>query len=161
MSKILRDDLLVISQLIEMNEKILDVGCGDGNLLEYLSKNKNADCRGIEIRREGVNECVKKGLSVIQGDANYDLADYPDKSFSTIILSLQSGRCSRLSCEMRFHALLRSSSFHSCSCSHSRSCCSRSPTRSFQISFSRHVGHFWLDFDFALLHICIHVRQKI
>tara|TARA_B100000686_G_C16772306_1_gene966016 strand:- start:1046 stop:1648 length:603 start_codon:yes stop_codon:yes gene_type:complete len=87
MSKILRDDLLVISQLIEMNEKILDVGCGDGNLLEYLSKNKNADCRGIEIRREGVNECVKKGLSVIQGDANYDLADYPDKSFSTIILS--------------------------------------------------------------------------
>ena len=87
MSKILRDDLLLISQLIEMNEKILDVGCGDGNLLEYLSKEKNADCRGIEIKREGVNECVKKGLSVIQGDANYDLEDYPDKSFSTVILS--------------------------------------------------------------------------
>ena len=86
MSEILRDDLLVISQLIEMNEKILDVGCGDGNLLEYLSKNKNADCRGIEIRRDRLNECVKKGLSLIQGDANYDLERFsPYRNFDEFL----------------------------------------------------------------------------
>ena len=83
----LRNDLFVISKLINKEEKILDVGCGDGNLLDYLSKEKNADCRGIEISQSGVNECVKKGLSVIQGDANYDLDDYPDNAFSTVILS--------------------------------------------------------------------------
>ncbi len=83
----LRNDLFVISKLIDDKEKILDVGCGDGNLLNYLSKFKNADCRGIEISQSGVNECVKKGLSVIQGDANYDLDDYPSNAFTTVILS--------------------------------------------------------------------------
>ena len=83
----LRNDLFVISKLVNQNEKILDVGCGDGNLLNYLSKVKNADCRGIEIKQSGVNECVKKGLSVIQGDANFDLKDYPNNAFSTVILS--------------------------------------------------------------------------
>ncbi len=83
----LRNDLYVISKLIKKDEKILDVGCGSGNLLNYLSKFKGADCRGIEISQSGVNECVKKGLSVIQGDANYDLIDYPDNAFSTVILS--------------------------------------------------------------------------
>ena len=87
MSKNLRNDLLVISKLIGKKEKILDVGCGNGKLLNYLSKKKSADCRGIEISQSGVNECVKKGLSVIQGDANYDLDDYPDNAFSTVILS--------------------------------------------------------------------------
>ena len=83
----LRNDLFVISKLVNHNEKILDVGCGDGNLLSHLSRVKNADCRGIEIKQSGVNECVKKGLSVIQGDANFDLKDYPDNAFSTVILS--------------------------------------------------------------------------
>lgn len=83
----LRNDLFVISRLINEKEKILDVGCGDGNLLDYLSRIKNADCRGIELKQSGVNECVKKGLSVIQGDANYDLNDYPSNAFSTVILS--------------------------------------------------------------------------
>ena len=83
----LRNDLFVISKLIDEKEKILDVGCGNGNLLNYLSKVKMADCRGIEISQSGVNECVKKGLSVIQGDANYDLDDYPSNAFSTVILS--------------------------------------------------------------------------
>ena len=68
-------------------EKILDVGCGSGNLLDFLFKTKKAICRGIEISQSGVNECVKKGLSVIQGDANYDLDDYPNNAFSTVILS--------------------------------------------------------------------------
>ena len=63
------------------------MGCGSGNLLDFLLKTKKAICRGIEISQSGVNECVKKGLSVIQGDANYDLDDYPDNAFSTVILS--------------------------------------------------------------------------
>ena len=83
----LRNDLYVISRLIRKEEKILDVGCGNGKLLNYLAKEKKADCRGIEISQSGVNECVKKGLSVIQGDANYDLDDYPNNAFSTVILS--------------------------------------------------------------------------
>ena len=87
MRKNLRKDLFVISKLINDEEKILDVGCGNGNLLDFLSKTKKAICRGIEISQSGVNDCVKKGLSVIQGDANYDLDDYPDDAFSTVILS--------------------------------------------------------------------------
>ncbi len=87
MSKILRNDLLIIAKLIQKNEKVLDVGCGDGNLLDFLVKKKDVDCRGIELSQQGVNKCVKKGLSVIQGDANYDLSDYPDKSFTTVVLS--------------------------------------------------------------------------
>ena len=87
MRKNLRKDLFVISKLIDDKEKILDVGCGSGNLLDFLLKTKKAVCRGIEISQSGVNDCVKKGLSVIQGDANYDLDDYPDDAFSTVILS--------------------------------------------------------------------------
>ena len=87
MTKILRNDLITISNLIQKNEKVLDVGCGDGNLIYYLSKNKNVNCRGIEITLKGVGSCLEKGLSVVQGDANFDLEDYPDNSFSTVILS--------------------------------------------------------------------------
>ena len=87
MTKILRNDLIKISNLIQKNEKVLDVGCGDGNLIYYLSKNKNVNCRGIEITLKGVGSCLEKGLSFVQGDANFDLEDYPDNSFSTVILS--------------------------------------------------------------------------
>ena len=87
MTKILRKDLLKISNLIEENERVLDVGCGDGNLIYHLSNKKNVECRGIEITLNGVGSCLEKGLNVIQGDANYDLEDYPDDSFSTVILS--------------------------------------------------------------------------
>ena len=83
----LRKDLEIIVELIKPNEKILDVGCGEGILLEYLLKNKSVDCRGIEINQKGVNKCVEKGLSVIQGDANIDLKGYPDDFFSSVILS--------------------------------------------------------------------------
>ena len=83
----MRKDLFIIAKLIEKNEKVLDVGCGDGKLLDFLSKTKKVDCRGIELKQKGVNQCVKKGLSVIQGDANYDLIDYPPDSFSSVILS--------------------------------------------------------------------------
>ena len=83
----LRNDLSVIAKLIQKEEKVLDVGCGDGKLLDFLSKTKNVSCRGIELKQNGVNQCVKKGLSVIQGDANFDLSDYPSNAFSTVILS--------------------------------------------------------------------------
>ena len=87
MTKILRNDLQIISSLIQENEKVLDVGCGNGNLIEFLSKEKSVDCKGIEIELEKMNYCLKKGLSVVQGDANYDLNDFSDNSFSTVILS--------------------------------------------------------------------------
>ena len=83
----LRRDLKLIADLIRDEEKILDVGCGEGSLINYLQKQKNVDCRGIELSQNGVNKCVTKGLSVIQGDANFDLKDYPDGAFSTVILS--------------------------------------------------------------------------
>tara|TARA_B100000989_G_scaffold91564_1_gene66252 strand:- start:13654 stop:14250 length:597 start_codon:yes stop_codon:yes gene_type:complete len=84
---VLRRDLEVIADLIVEREKILDVGCGEGSLIHHLQKCKSVDCRGIELSQNGVNKCVSKGLSVIQGDANLDLKDYPDGAFSTVILS--------------------------------------------------------------------------
>ena len=66
---------------------MLDVGCGDGALLRILGEHREVDGRGIELSREGVNECVAKGLAVIQGDADTDLADYPDDAFDYVILS--------------------------------------------------------------------------
>ena len=83
----MKNEFKVIADLIEKNKKVLDVGCGDGNLIYYLAKNKNVNCRGIEITLKGVGSCLEKGLSVVQGDANFDLEDYPDNSFSTVILS--------------------------------------------------------------------------
>lgn len=84
---ILRKDLKIISEFIEEKEKVLDVGCGEGDLIDFLSKKKFVDCRGIELSQDGVNKCVEKGLTVIQGDANADLNDYPNSVFSTVILS--------------------------------------------------------------------------
>ena len=82
-----RVDLLVVAQMIDYHAKVLDVGCGDGELLRLLTETRNVDGRGIELSREGVNESVAKGLAVIQGDADTDLADYPDDAFDFVILS--------------------------------------------------------------------------
>jgi len=82
-----RVDLLVIADMVEKGTRVLDIGCGDGSLLQYLAEAKGVDSRGIEISQKGVNNCVAKGLSVIQGDADADLRDYPDKSFDYVILS--------------------------------------------------------------------------
>ena len=87
MKKTLRNDLQIISSFISENVKVLDVGCGNGSLIEFLSNKKNVDGKGIEIELEKMNFCLKKGLSVVQGDANYDLNDFSDNSFSTVILS--------------------------------------------------------------------------
>jgi methionine biosynthesis protein MetW len=82
-----RIDLLLVAGMIEANSRVLDVGCGDGALLRLLSEERGVDARGIEISQRGVNDCVAKGLSVIQGDADTDLADYPDDAFDYVILS--------------------------------------------------------------------------
>ncbi|WP_321395074.1 methionine biosynthesis protein MetW [Emcibacter sp.] len=85
--KDIRVDLLLIADMIGEDSSVLDVGCGDGVLLNYLVHQKNVDGRGIEISPEGVNKSIAKGLSVIQGDAERDIAYYPDNSFDVVILS--------------------------------------------------------------------------
>lgn len=82
-----RADLLLVADMVEPNSRVLDVGCGDGTLLRLLSEDKKVDARGIELSQGGVNDCVAKGLSVIQGDADTDLAAYPDDAFDYVILS--------------------------------------------------------------------------
>lgn len=82
-----RLDHLLIADMVEPGARVLDVGCGDGALLQLLARAKNVDGRGVELSQRGVNECVAKGLSVIQGDADTDLADYPDDGFDYVILS--------------------------------------------------------------------------
>ncbi len=83
----LRPDLLAVARMLEPRSRVLDVGCGDGTLLRHLSERHGVDARGIELSQRGVNDCVAQGLSVIQGDADTDLAGYPDDSFDFVILS--------------------------------------------------------------------------
>ncbi|WP_187969265.1 methionine biosynthesis protein MetW [Aquibium microcysteis] len=82
-----RIDLQLIAGFIRPRARVLDVGCGDGELLAYLEQDKQVDGRGVEISQRGVNECVARGLSAIQGDADTDLVFYPDKGFDYVILS--------------------------------------------------------------------------
>ena len=83
----IRIDLQLIADMIEPNSRVLDVGCGDGALLEYLVHFKQVDGRGVEISQAGVNACVARGLSVVQGDADTDLKDYPADAFDHVVLS--------------------------------------------------------------------------
>jgi methionine biosynthesis protein MetW len=82
-----RVDLLMVARMVDRGSRILDVGCGDGELLRLLRDQRSADARGLELSQSGVNECVAKGLSVIQGDADTDLVDYPTDGFDYVILS--------------------------------------------------------------------------
>ena len=83
----LRPDLALIAAHVVPGSRVLDVGCGDGALLEALRDERQCDARGMEIDSANVAECVAKGLSVIQGDADADLAFYPDDTFDYAILS--------------------------------------------------------------------------
>ncbi|WP_084536369.1 methionine biosynthesis protein MetW [Azospirillum halopraeferens] len=86
-SRDIRIDLRLIADMVEPGSRVLDIGCGDGALLDYLTHGKGVDGRGIELSMEGVHRCVKQGLSVIQGDAETDLKDYPAGAFDYVILS--------------------------------------------------------------------------
>jgi methionine biosynthesis protein MetW len=83
-----RVDHLLIAEMVARGSRVLDVGCGDGALLQLLADTKDVDGRGIEVSRERVNACVARGLSVVQGDADRDLLDYPDDAYDYAILSL-------------------------------------------------------------------------
>jgi methionine biosynthesis protein MetW len=83
----LRPDLAAIAEMIPERARVLDIGCGDGALLEYLIAEKGVDGRGIELSQQNVNACVARGLSVIQGDADTDLSEYPSQVFDVAILS--------------------------------------------------------------------------
>ncbi len=97
-ASVTRVDLLLIADMVRPGSRVLDVGSGDGTLLAMLEEQKQVDGRGIELSQSGVNRCVARGLSVIQGDADKDLADYPDNAFDYAILSqtLQATRQPRL-----------------------------------------------------------------
>ena len=83
----MKQEFKIISNFIEKNTRVLDVGCGDGILMEFLNQNKGIDIRGIEISKSNAQKCVGKGLSVIEGNAEKDLTQFPDGSFDFVILS--------------------------------------------------------------------------
>ena len=83
----LRADLAAIAANVSPGARVLDVGCGEGELMDVLQREKGCDARGMEIDPEAVERCVARGLSVVQGDADRDLADYPDEAFDCAILS--------------------------------------------------------------------------
>ena len=83
----MKREFKIISSLLNDNSRVLDVGCGDGTLIEFLFKEKNIDARGLELNEGNVKTCISKGLSVIEGNAETDLGQYPDQSFDYVILS--------------------------------------------------------------------------
>jgi methionine biosynthesis protein MetW len=97
-AKIARLDYLKVREMVTSGSRVLDVGCADGELLALLQESRGVDGRGIELSQEGVNAAVGRGLAVIQGDADSDLANYPNDAFDYVILSqtIQATRNPRL-----------------------------------------------------------------
>ena len=83
----MKKEFKVIADLLPNNSRVLDVGCGDGSLMNLLVKEKNIETRGLELDQNNVQDCLNKGLSVIQGDAETELYQFPKKSFDYVILS--------------------------------------------------------------------------
>ena len=82
----MKSEYKIITDIIEANTRVLDVGCDDGTLMEFLKKNKNVDIRGIEISKEKVQTCISKGLTVIEGNVELDLKQFPNNSFDYVVL---------------------------------------------------------------------------
>ena len=83
----LRPDLAAVAAAVPAGARVLDIGCGDGQLLAWLRDTKGVEGRGIELDASDVAAAVGRGLAVVQGDADTDLADYPDAAFDVVILS--------------------------------------------------------------------------
>ena len=83
----MKQEFNIIANNIEKGTRVLDVGCGDGILIEYLKKKKNIDVRGLEISKDKVQKCISKGLTVIEGNAEVDLKQFPNNSFDYVVLS--------------------------------------------------------------------------
>lgn len=83
----MKSEFKVIADLLPNNSKVLDVGCGDGSLMDLLAKDKNIEVRGLELDQSNVQKCIVKGLPVIQGDAETELYQFPPQSFDYVILS--------------------------------------------------------------------------
>ena len=83
----MKKEFNIIAKLIEKNSKVLDVGCGNGELMKYINENITNDIRGLEISKSNVQKCIEKGLTVIEGDAEKDLKQFPKSSFDYVILS--------------------------------------------------------------------------
>ena len=83
----MKKEFKVIAQIIQNNKRVLDIGCGDGTLMDYLKKNQKNDVRGLEPKKDLVQKCISKGLSVIEGDAEKELIQFPEKSFDYVVLS--------------------------------------------------------------------------
>jgi methionine biosynthesis protein MetW len=83
----MKNEFKIITNLLPIQSRVLDVGCGDGTLIEALTKQKNIETRGIELEENKVKQCISKGLSVIQGNAETELGQFPDKAFDFVVLS--------------------------------------------------------------------------
>jgi len=83
----MKNEFKIIANLLPIQSRVLDVGCGDGTLIEFLIKQKNIDARGIELAENKVKKCISRGLSVIQGNAETELSQFPDKAFDFVVLS--------------------------------------------------------------------------
>jgi methionine biosynthesis protein MetW len=96
-----RDDHRIIGELVEDGASVLDLGCGGGELMDLLSREKGAHVQGIELDDEAVQQCVAKGLTVFHGDIETGLADYPDRSFDVVILNQSMQECRKIDLVMR------------------------------------------------------------
>ncbi len=83
----MKKEFYTIANLLENNSKVLDVGCGDGELMKYISENITEDVRGLEISKKNIQKCIARGLTVIEGDAEKDLKQFPNSSYDFVILS--------------------------------------------------------------------------
>ena len=83
----MKQEFYTIAELLNKNSKVLDVGCGDGELMKYITENITQNVRGLEISKSNIQKCIARGLSVIEGDAEKDLKQFPSSSYDFVILS--------------------------------------------------------------------------